>query len=127
MIVCYTNLLISLLATVCCLSLSVQHFVGTIIQCMSSLSCDIFMLIFIYHIIHFYVSLQILDWTLSTLYFDRSFVDQYIESSDIEQMILFLFDPHILLFVIFSSFCLFKYYCKFGNFREIFISRIFDF
>ena len=60
------------------------------------------------NIIHFCVSLLILDWTLSTLNFDGSFVDQYIESFDIEQMIVFLFDPQILLFVIFSSIYLFK-------------------
>ena len=82
---------------------------------MSSLYCDIFCADFLstehqVNIIHFCVSLLILNWTLSTLYFDGSFVDQYIESSDIEQMIFFLFDPHILLFVILSSFFLLKYH-----------------
>ena len=70
---------------------------------MSSLYCDIFVLIFLstkhqVNIIHFCVSILILNWTLSKLYCGGSFVDQYIESSDIEQMIFFLFDPHILLF-----------------------------
>ena len=77
--------------------------------------CDIFVLNCLatkdqVNIIHFLVSLLMLDWKLSTLYFDGSFVDQYIESSDIEQIIFFLFDPHILLFVIFYLFCLFKYH-----------------
>ena len=83
---------------------------------MSSLYCDIFVLIFLstkhqVNIIHFCVSILILNWTLSKLYCDGSFVDQYIKSSDIEQMIFFLFDPHILLFVVFSSFCLFNTTC----------------
>ena len=113
LIVCYTNLLISFIGY-CLFSITICTTLSGDNNCLSSLSCDIFVLIFFstkHQVnIHFCVRLLILDWTLSTLYFDGSFVDQYIESSDIEQMIFFLFDPHILLFVIFSLFCLFKYH-----------------
>ena len=111
LIVCYTNLLS--LIIYCLFSITICTTLCGDNNCMS---CDIFVLNFLstkyqVNIIHFRVSLLILDWKLSTLYFDGSFVDQYIkfqiEPCDKEQMIFFLFDPHILLFVIF---CLFKYH-----------------
>ena len=54
------------------------HFVGTIIACLVAFCAELLYTKYQVNIIHFWDSLliHVLDWKLSPLYFDRSFVDQ---------------------------------------------------